>query len=131
MAGDYSKFSFSPRNSFSGVLQQQGRVTLDSDWNEAEAIAERRTRTDSLDTFGRCIVPEMTPDAFLVTPTGPGAFTIGTGRAYVDGYQVECHGGPPLAFDATLAEMRGTVPFDYATEQPFMPPPLPDTLAGD
>jgi hypothetical protein len=130
MAGDYSKFSFTPRKGFSGILQQQGRVALDSDWNEGQAITERRTRTDSLDTFGRCVVPDSTPDAFLITPTGPGTFTLGIGRAYVDGYQVECHGGPPLAFDATLAEMGGTTALDYATQQPFLPPPLPEGLTG-
>ena len=55
----------------------RGFLTTEHDWNEAEAMAERRRRTDSLDTFGRCVVPDTTPDAFLVTPTGIGDLSIG------------------------------------------------------
>ena len=34
MAGDYSRRTFHPNKHYTGVLQQQGRVQLDGDWNE-------------------------------------------------------------------------------------------------
>ena len=34
MKGDFSRFTFDPSKHYSGVLHQQGRVWLDSDWNE-------------------------------------------------------------------------------------------------
>src|SRR3954463_9009375 len=34
MKGDFSRFTFDARKHYSGVLHQQGRVWLDSDWNE-------------------------------------------------------------------------------------------------
>ena len=42
MTGDYTRFSFDPRKRYSGVLMQQGRVQLDSDWNEEIDILRRR-----------------------------------------------------------------------------------------
>ena len=42
MSGDYSRVRFDPKNDFSGVLMQQGRVQLDADWNELVALLDRR-----------------------------------------------------------------------------------------
>ena len=42
MPGDYSRNTFDPRRHYSGVLMQQGRVQLDADWNEQQAIAAHR-----------------------------------------------------------------------------------------
>ena len=52
MSGDYSRVRFDPRIDLSGVLMQQGRVQLDSDWNEWVAVLDRRLRAESVDTFG-------------------------------------------------------------------------------
>ena len=120
MAGDYSRDRFEPRKRFSGVLMQQGRVQLDSDWNEGVAIADRRWRAETLDVFGPCRVSEETPDAFKIGIDGAGALTIGRGRMYLDGHLAECFGAPPEAFDAVLEELRGTVPLPLAT-QPWFP----------
>lgn len=38
MKGDFSRVSFDPSKHFTRVLQQQGRVQLDADWNEQAAI---------------------------------------------------------------------------------------------
>ena len=40
MSGDYSRNTFDPKQLFSRVLMQQGRVALDADWNESCAIIE-------------------------------------------------------------------------------------------
>ena len=34
MKGDFSRLTFDPTKHYTGVLHQQGRVWLDSDWNE-------------------------------------------------------------------------------------------------
>jgi hypothetical protein len=114
MSGDYTRFSFKPRKRFSGVLQQQGRVQLDSDWNEAIAIIKRRARVQSLDTFGPVGVPQLsTPNAFKVGAISgpPPDLSLQPGRIYVDGL---------------LAELFDDEAATYL-KQPFLPapPPLP------
>jgi hypothetical protein len=118
MTIDISRKSFDHRKNYSGLICEQGRVQLDSDWNEASAIADRRMRAETLDMVGRCRVPPETPDAFRIGIVG-GDLTIGPGRMYVDGFLAENHGGPPEEFDPVLAELAGTsdLPFD---QQPFL-----------
>jgi hypothetical protein len=117
MTGDYSRFTFEPHRRFSGVLQQQGRVQLDADWNEAVAIFKRRIQFLALDTFGPIGVTQLTtPDAFdvSVVPGPPLDLALKPGRIYVDGI---------------LAELFADEAASYL-KQPFFPdpPPLP---AGD
>ena len=57
MSFDGSRFTFDPWNDFAGVVMQQGRVQLDSDWNEWLGELGRRIRAGTLDTFGRAVVP--------------------------------------------------------------------------
>ncbi len=117
MSGDYTRFTFDPRKRFSGVLQQQGRVQLDAEWNEAVAIFKRRIRVQALDTFGPVGVAQLTtPDAFDVSVAAgpPLDLALKPGRIYVDGILAE------LFPDETASYLK----------QPFLPdpPPLP---AGD
>jgi hypothetical protein len=127
MSGDYTRFTFKHKKNYSEVRQQQGRVSLDADWNEAEAIDDRRWRSETLDILDHYVVPATTPDAFLISPTGMGTFDIGLGRAYLDGLQVENHGGDPQRFDRILAERTGTTALSY-DGQPWLPSPPPLTL---
>ncbi|MEZ6242099.1 MAG: DUF6519 domain-containing protein [Phycisphaerales bacterium] len=120
MSGDHSRFTFDPWKNYTDVLPQQGRVTIDADWVEQAEITDRRWRSESYDILNKCVVPMTTPDAFKITPTGLGAFTIGVGRMYVDGIQIENHGVAPLAYDAVLSELRGTNPVAYDA-QPHYP----------
>ena len=53
MKGDFSRNSFNPTNHFARVLMQQGRVTVDADWNEEQAIREHRLRSVIADIIGR------------------------------------------------------------------------------
>ena len=52
---------------------QQGRVHLDSDWNELLAEFTRRIHAGTLDIVGLSGVPSTTPGAFqiAVTPADP------------------------------------------------------------
>ncbi|CAN7553043.1 DUF6519 domain-containing protein [Mesorhizobium sp. LjNodule214] len=119
MSGDHTRFTFDPLKRYSGVLMQQGRVQLDSDWNEEVAILKRRLRTTALDVFGPVGVPYLSnPGAFNVglIPGPPADLSIGPGRLYVDGVQVEA-----------FAEEN----FTYLNQK-FLPAPLPAPLpAGD
>jgi hypothetical protein len=129
MSGDYSRVRFDPKKDFNGMLQQQGRVHLESDANELARIIDRRFRAQTSDTLGRCVVPRQTPAGFQIGLAG-GALVIGQGRIYVDGLLAENHGkGAPL-FDGCLAEEFGAaIGYD---EQPYFPnaaqlAPLPQT----
>src|SRR5262249_49573690 len=111
MSGDYTRFTFDPLKRYSGVLMQQGRVQLDSDWNEEIAILRRRLRTTTLDILGPLGVPyAVSPSAFTIgwIPGPPPDLSIGAGRLYVDGIQIEA-----------FAEDGSTY-----NHQPFYPPPL-------
>ncbi len=129
MGGDYSRWTFDPTKDYAAVLKQQGRVDLDADWNEFVEITDRRWRAETLDLVGQCFVPASTPNAFLITPSGPNGFTIGIGRIYVDGLLVECHGLPPAQFDPVLGELQETNGVPY-NDQPYFPSPLPPVIGA-
>ena len=122
MGGDYTRFTFDPVKGFSGVLKQQGRVSLDSDANENEAILDRRDRAEMYDTVGQAVYPLTTPDAFKIGVGAGGALTIGQGRMYVDGILAECFGDmadpAKTKFDEHMNDLVGTNPLLY-DEQPF------------
>lgn len=93
MKGDFSRVSFDPRNHFSQVLLQQGRVTLDADPNEQGAILLHLLRTMARDLFG----PYGGPVDHLgfgldVEPGNKPKLAIGAGRYYVDGILCESEG---------------------------------------
>ncbi|HKH91360.1 MAG TPA: DUF6519 domain-containing protein [Gemmatimonadaceae bacterium] len=122
MGGDYTRFTFDPVKGFSGVLKQQGRVSLDSDANELEAILDRRDRAEMYDTVGQAVYPLTTPDAFKIGVNAAGDLTIGQGRLYVDGILAECFGDMTdpanTTFDEHLNDLVGKDPLDYKA-QPF------------
>ncbi len=119
MSGDYTRVSFNPHDDYSGVLLQQGRVTLDADVNEQIDIVDRRIRADVVDTLARGAISRETPGAFLLAPGG-GDLTIAPGRALVHGLLAENHGLPPNEYDSVLGEQRGTQPVSYLA-QPYLP----------
>lgn len=119
MSFDCSRFSFDPLRDYFGVVMQQGRVQLDSDWNEWLAELARRLQAGTLDTLGRAVVPRETPDGFLIDASG-GTLSIGPGRIYVDGLLAENHGGPPSQWDPALAEQAGSTPLGFF-DQPYLP----------
>lgn len=123
MAGDYTRFSFDATQTYSGVHQQQGRVSLDAEFNEFEEILDRRSRSEMFDTVGQAVVPLTTPHGFEIGIDGTGALTIGIGRLYVDGVQAECFGdlSNPAATvrDDLVGGIVGSGPVGYAA-QPFV-----------
>lgn len=93
MKGDFSRIVFDRRNHYAGVLHQQGRVWLDSDWNEDVFERLDQLQQETLDIVGPCGVPapgtafQIIPGA---DPAHPENFSISggddaKGRAYVKG----------------------------------------------
>lgn len=128
MPGDYTRFTFDPFADHLGVLMQQGRVTLDADFNELVELLDRQLRVRTLDTIGRGVVPRETLDGFRIQ-LAAGNITIGRGRAYVHGLLAENHGSGEREWDPILAEERGTEPTPY-DEQPYFPDPPPFSIVG-
>jgi hypothetical protein len=52
MKGDFSRDTYRPESRFSRVMMQQGRVQLDSDWNEQNSILIGTLRALTRDLFG-------------------------------------------------------------------------------
>ena len=104
-AKDISRFLFQPQKRYSSVRMQQGRVILDSDWNESERIDDEEARRTVVET----VCAKGTPnEGFLVqevteaTVTEPPAvgeevpsskatydFALGSGSFYLGGLRFE------------------------------------------
>jgi uncharacterized protein DUF6519 len=98
MKGDFSRPSVGGQNHYVGVLHQQGRVWLDSDWNADTLQRLGLLQREATDVIGVCGVPDpgsafrispnpsptAAPDDFLIAG-GPGA----AGRCYVHGVQCQ------------------------------------------
>ena len=91
MRGDFSRETFDPVKRYSRVLQQQGRVQLDADANEASAIFLHYLRTLAADLIGPFAGPAGDALGFGIGAVGEGTFPIGPGRYYVDGILCENH----------------------------------------
>jgi len=95
---------------------QQGRVTLDSDYNEQGSIALHQLRTTVRDLIGHFGAPRE-GGGFRIQPLADGGLGISAGRYYVEGILVEneaeCrydsqpHG--PLHPGDPLADRRGSL----------------------
>jgi hypothetical protein len=83
MGSDRARVSYDERQQYRSVVMQQGRVTLEADWNEAQVIAGEETRAEALDFVG----PAGTPDnGYAVSFGAPGFdFNAGPGTMYTGG----------------------------------------------
>ena len=88
MRGDFSRITFDPARHFSGVLHQQGRVWLDSDWNEDVLGRLEASETELRDIVGGAGVPAPGSGFVISAGVNPNAaddFQISAGHCYVDG----------------------------------------------
>jgi len=88
MKGDFTRNTFNPDKHFLRVLMQQGRVQLDSDWNEQASILLHYIQTLATDLIGPYAGP-VGNNGFEVNGGKNGDFTIGEGRYYVNGVLCE------------------------------------------
>jgi hypothetical protein len=93
MKGDFTRFGFDSSKHYSRVLQQQGRVALDADGNEASAIMLHHLRMLTKDLYSSFGGP---PDSgFALVPDAsskPWSLRIGPGHYWVNGILVENEG---------------------------------------
>ena len=92
---DISRDSFDPRQAFTRVLLQQGRLMLDADFNEQSAMFQRVLRNLVVDLLGPTWGPKPDGGAgtggFGISRGDAGAILIGSGRYYVGG--IPCEAG--------------------------------------
>lgn len=105
MTGDFSRITFDPHKHYSSVRMQQGRVQLDSDWNEQADIVRHNLETQLHDLLGSDAGPEHDAGFAITLSTDSRHATcwIGQGRYYVDG---------------TLCENNARIPFDQQPDYP-------------
>jgi Family of unknown function (DUF6519) len=96
MRGDFTRNTFDASKHYSRVLMQQGRVQLDADFNEQDAILLWRLRLLAKDIVGRHAAAADLPDSFKVaaikvSPSryAPRDFSVAAGRYYVEGMLCE------------------------------------------
>src|SRR3954451_20990592 len=88
MKGDFTRFSHDPSKRYTAVLRQQGRVELDTDWNEHVQIVERLERLESVDVIGHSGRPKR-GNGFAVSVTADGDLLLDEGHVYVEGTLVD------------------------------------------
>lgn len=104
MKGDFTRDRFDPARNYTAVLNQQGRVTLDADWNEQASIQQHLMRTMIVDLMGPAAGPVDACGFGLAdgkkegVTVRAGDFALGAGRYYVGGLLVE--NGGALAYSA-------------------------------
>lgn len=122
MPGDYTRLTFDPLRDRAMVLEQQGRVHLDADFNELVAILERRLRVETRDFAGAAVIPATLPESFQIKLSGT-EITIAPGRMYVDGLLAENHGSGSTVYDPVWGEPGYEGPTKLS-EQPYGTPDL-------
>ena len=85
MGSDRARVTYDPRQHYRSVVMQQGRVTLEADWNEAESITGEEQRLETLDIIGPCGTPDNGYQIILPDPSIPYDFSVGSGTMYVGG----------------------------------------------
>ena len=114
LKGDLSRHTFERLKHYAGVLHQQGRVWLDSDWNDEVLLQLNLLRQETFDIIGRCGAPAP-GTAFTISPPQPGA--------PLDAFQIAGGPGPEGRYyvDGILCQLDKSV--TYLTQPDFPNPP--------
>ncbi len=101
MKGDFTKLTFQSEKHYTSVLMQQGRLQLDSDWNEQVDIQNHLRHTQTIDLIGASSgVPTSEgnseppyKDSFKISVTPDCSdLAIAPGRLYANGILCELEG---------------------------------------
>lgn len=85
MSSDKARISYDEKQQYRAVVMQQGRVTVEADWNEAQQIVNEEIRFEALDFVGSNGTPD---DGYAIDVTGqeiPLDFLVRSGTMYVGG----------------------------------------------
>ncbi len=119
MKGDFSFVGFDPESQYTGVRHQQGRVLLDRDWNDAQAIDAHWRDAVASDAFGPGVlaVPAAANASFqvlaAVADAGGVHVTLAGGRAWAAGLPVSL--AASATFDASYVAPQLAAAVDPAT----------------
>lgn len=106
MKGDFSRLTGlkAKRKHYNGVLKQQGRVQLDSDWNELISIISHQRKTRTTDTIGHCGAPIHNSGYQILHPGNVlHDLLIATGRFYAGGLLCETTPSSKLSINTISA----------------------------
>jgi hypothetical protein len=103
MKSDLSRQTFKAAKHYSKVVMQQGRVQLDADWNEQQAINRHHVETEGADVIGSSGAPKTSP-GFHITPQG-NDLRISKGHFYVDGILCENENDVPFTAQPDLRQI--------------------------
>lgn len=121
--GDFSRDTFDPSKHFLRVAMQQGRVSLDADWNEQMDILLHYMQTLAKDIIGPYAGPAGKDLGFGITPSEKD-FKIGQGRYYVDGILCENEEVIPCGVSVGAGPIGYYRQLDYPVDKKDFP--LPD-----
>jgi len=122
---DIARETFDARGKFNRVIKQQGRVELESDWNEQTSILLRTLRVMMMDLIGshggprpNCAFRVIVPTAATHPASGQallgsdpeGDFGLSAGRYYVDG--ILCEVDAPFRYREQPAGRRAPLMVD-------------------
>lgn len=90
MSSDKARVSHDANQQYRTVVAQQGRVTLEADWNESQQMASEQEKSNLINIIGSSGTPN---DGFRVLETGstpalPFDFSVQQGTMYVGGNRV-------------------------------------------
>jgi hypothetical protein len=133
MTSDRARVTYDPSRRYHGVVVQQGRVSLEADWNEAQAMAGADLAARTLDVVGRTGSPDR---GYEITPVADGGNATGdllarAGTLYVGGQRVHAtrdvryagqpewadHEGDPLWRDPAIPRHPHELVYLLAREQ--------------
>jgi hypothetical protein len=122
MGSDRSRKTYDPGRQYRSVVEQQGRVILDADLNEAQEIAEGARRVETIDVVGPLATPDNgyaisvpwpPPSGFLTND-----FAVGPGSMYVGGERVTLR-APGTTYFTQPEWLDGPVPGLGLTLPPY------------
>lgn len=98
MPGDYSRKLFNRKKHYRAVLEQQGRVQTDADWNEQVDLQNYRDQTVSSDLIGKTGVPKKGGGFKISVTANKADLLISAGRMYLNGLLFECEATPAASY---------------------------------
>ncbi len=114
MGSDKARVSYDSKQQYRAVIQQQGRVTLEADGNEAQQIVAEEMRKEALDFVGPTGTPDNGYEIILPGANLPNFdFAIRPGAMYVGGLRV------------TLPAPVGGNAIRYYQQPDWIDPPAP------
>lgn len=121
MGSDRARVTYDPSRQWRAVVAQQGRVSLEADFNEQVAIADARDRLMTLDAVGPVASPDSGYQVVPVSAANPpagataGDLTVTPGTLYLGGQRLEL--GSTLTYSAQPEWLN-------ASTDPLYVPPL-------